>query len=80
MNLWMAFIKNLIKSSLDQYTLPGTLTGTQILWLYLIEWKRHVADIGAGSLAAFFAHLSIPTMARAKTEVPDDPTDTEGRS
>ncbi len=41
----MILVKSLVKSSLDNYILPGTLTGTEILWLYLIQWKRNLAAI-----------------------------------
>jgi hypothetical protein len=39
------FVKTLVKSSLDNYVLPGTLTGSEILWLYLTQWKRDIASI-----------------------------------
>lgn len=39
------FIKTLVKSSLDNYVLPGTLTGSEILWLYVIQWKRDAASL-----------------------------------
>lgn len=38
----VAFVKNLLKSSLDSYILPGTCAGTEILWLYIIQWKRRL--------------------------------------
>ena len=37
----LSFLKIFIKSSLDQYVLPGTLTGTEILLLYMSQWKRN---------------------------------------
>jgi hypothetical protein len=39
---WITMLKLLIRSSLDNYVLPGTLTGTEILWLYMIQWKREI--------------------------------------
>ena len=39
------FVKTLVKSSLDNYVLPGTLTGSEILWLYISQWKRDIAMI-----------------------------------
>jgi len=33
-------LKSIMRSSLDSYVLPGTATGTDILWIYLIQWKR----------------------------------------
>jgi hypothetical protein len=38
----LSFLKTLIKSSLDNYVLPGTLTGTEILFIYMRQWKRDV--------------------------------------
>ncbi|HEX8038481.1 MAG TPA: hypothetical protein VF490_05000 [Chryseosolibacter sp.] len=34
-----------MKSSLDNYILPGTMTGTEILWLYMVQWKRELTAI-----------------------------------
>lgn len=50
--LWM---KTLVKSSLDNYVLPGTVTGTEILWLYMIQWRR---DLLALLSASFYLLLS----------------------
>ena len=33
-------LSSLVKSSLDHYILPGTLTGSEILWIYVVQWKR----------------------------------------
>ena len=38
----LSLIKTFIRSSLDNYVLPGTLTGTEILLLYMSQWKRDV--------------------------------------
>jgi hypothetical protein len=48
---FFTLIKTFIKSSLDNYVLPGTLTGSEILWLYMTQWKRDVASI---VLASYF--------------------------
>ena len=42
---FLYFVKTLIKSSLDNYILPGTLTGSEILWLYVSQWKRDVTSV-----------------------------------
>lgn len=39
------WVKTLVKSSLDNYVLPGTVAGTEILWLYLIQWRRDFAAL-----------------------------------
>jgi hypothetical protein len=47
--------KSLMRSSLDNYVLPGTATGTDILWIYLIHWKRdmHVLCLALVYLVTF---------------------------
>lgn len=42
---WIMMLKSLIKSSVDNYLLPGTMTGTEILWLYMIQWKRDMSTL-----------------------------------
>ena len=41
----LSLLKTLIRSSLDNYVLPGTLTGTEILLLYMSQWKRDVVHL-----------------------------------
>jgi hypothetical protein len=72
MCLWIVFIKNLVKSSLDQYVLPGTLTGTEILWLYMIQWKRDLATLMVASFCTVLNHMDIPRMA-IKSNPSDEP-------
>jgi hypothetical protein len=73
MSLWIVFIKNLVKSSLDQYVFPGTLTGTEILWLYIIQWKRDLATLTVASLYTVLNHMDIPRMASIKSNPTDEP-------
>lgn len=47
---WTVLIKNLAKSYLDNYILPGTNAGTEVLWIYMIEWKRHMANVALATL------------------------------
>lgn len=56
---WMAFMKNLVKSSLDNYILPGTLTGTEILLLYMAQWKRDLSNVTMVSLYEFFSDADV---------------------
>ena len=58
MGKWWLIAKNLVKSSLDHYVLPGTLTGTEILLVYLHQWKRDIFLIAA---AAFYQRLNQPS-------------------
>ena len=52
---WTILIKNLAKSYLDNYILPGTNAGTEVLWIYMIQWKRQMANI---AFATFYILLS----------------------
>ena len=40
---WWMLVKTVVKSQLDNYVLPGTLTGTEILLLYMAQWKRNLS-------------------------------------
>lgn len=53
----MMLIKSLVKSSLDNYILPGTMTGTEILWLYMAQWKRELTAITFATLYLMYAQL-----------------------
>jgi hypothetical protein len=56
---WRTVIRFLLKSSLDNYILPGTLTGTEILWPYLIRWRRHVGDFTFATMYLFYSRLDL---------------------
>ena len=57
MTNWRKAIKFLLKSSLDNYILPGTLTGTEILWPYLIQWQRHLGNFTFATVYLFYSRL-----------------------
>jgi len=63
--------KNLLKSSLDNYVLPGTLTGTEILWIYLIQWKRHIVTVIIASFCVFLSSPDGTTLERVESNVND---------
>jgi hypothetical protein len=42
MGHWWMILKSLVKCSLDSYIMPGTLSGTEILLLYMSQWKRDI--------------------------------------
>jgi hypothetical protein len=54
---FMIFFKSLVKTSLDNYVLPGTASGTEILWLYMIQWKRDLAALSFASFYLILLHL-----------------------
>jgi len=60
----MMFIKTLVKSSLDNYVLPGTMNGTEILWVYLIQWKRDIAIFTFASVYFLCSHFDFAKFQR----------------
>jgi hypothetical protein len=52
MNTILSHSKSLVKVAVDTCILPGTTCGTEILYLYLIQWKKELSTL-------FFAFLSI---------------------
>ena len=65
-------LKTLMRSSLDNYVFPGTATGTDILWIYLIQWKRDMHVLGF----ALVYLLTIPTASGANNDVGNTSRDT----
>ena len=57
---WWIFVKTLVKSSLDNYVLPGTLTGTEILFLYLIQWKRDLIVVTSATVYIISSQFELP--------------------
>lgn len=55
----LSFLKTLIKSSLDNYVLPGTLTGTEILLLYASHWKRNFHAFVCGALHLISSEIDL---------------------
>jgi hypothetical protein len=45
----------------DCYILPGTTTGTEILWLYLLQWKKEASTISLALLSIFISQLDLPS-------------------
>lgn len=61
---WTMFIKLMVRSYLDNYVLPGTHTGSEILWLYMVQWKRHLANASFAILYLFFSQIDIAWLDR----------------
>ena len=68
----MLFAKYLLKSSLDNFVLPGTLTGTEILWLYMVQWKRDLANVAIASLPALFDPGDLSGLERVESAPPEN--------
>jgi hypothetical protein len=57
-------LKNLVRCSLDNYILPGTVSGTEILWLYMVQWKRDLLVLACAAFALFVSHCELPIFER----------------
>lgn len=55
----MMFMRNLVKSYLDNYVLPGTNAGTEVLWIYMIQWKRDMANVTFAIVYILFSQLDL---------------------
>jgi hypothetical protein len=60
-HLWM-IAKTFLKSQLDNYVLPGTLSGTEILLLYMAQWKRNVARVTFGAMYILRSQADLPKL------------------
>jgi hypothetical protein len=45
------FIKSLFRTAIDGCILPGTMTGTEILWLYVKQWKGELSTLSFAVLS-----------------------------
>jgi hypothetical protein len=54
-------LKTLVRSMADCYILPGTATGTDILWLYLLQWKKEASTISLAILSIFVSQVDLPS-------------------
>ena len=57
---WWIIIKTVVKSQLDNYVLPGTLTGTEILLLYMAQWKRDLTVVTSATFYLVFSQRDLP--------------------
>jgi hypothetical protein len=45
---------------MDSCVLPGIITGTEICWLYIMQWKKECYTITIAMLALLFYHFDLP--------------------
>lgn len=69
---WWMILKTLVRSSLDSYVLPGTVTGTDILLLYMTQWKRHVALVASATFYLIFSQFDLPRIDRVWSEASEE--------
>lgn len=67
----LIFIRTMLRSWLDSYVVPGTLTGTEILWIYMTAWRRRMAGLALASLYFFSSHIPTLPLIRAEAEADD---------
>jgi len=64
MGHWNLIVKNLVRTSLDNYVLPGTTTGTEILLLYLIQWRRDLSHVTTATVYLVRSQCDRPILGR----------------
>jgi hypothetical protein len=65
MNTFSLVFKTFIRNAIDSCILPGTVLGTEIVWLYFKQWKKEWSAIGLAVLSVFFLHFDLPADARS---------------
>lgn len=57
---WLRNFRDLLKISVDNYILPGTHLGTEILWLYMAQWKRDLLVIASMTRQVIGSRCTVP--------------------
>jgi hypothetical protein len=78
-HLWK-IAKTVVKSQLDIYVLPGTTTGTEILLLYIAQWKRDIALATTATLSLVFSQKDLPDYERVSSPQPANHTENVHRT
>jgi hypothetical protein len=65
MNSFQAHFKNFVRTAIDCCILPGTMLGTEILWLYFGQWRREWSAIGLAIAAFIFIHFEMAVDTRS---------------
>lgn len=74
---WWLILKTLVRSSVDNYVLPGTVTGTDILLIYLTEWKRHSILLASATVYLIGSQFDLPRLQSVITDNTEEPRDAE---
>lgn len=45
------FVRTLLRSIVDGCILPGTMNGTEICWLYFMQWKKETSAVAFALLS-----------------------------
>ena len=68
MGHWWMILKTFVRSSVDNYVLPGTVTGTDILLIYLTEWRRHAILLGSATVYLVASQFTLPGVQNVLSE------------
>lgn len=74
---WWIILKTVVRSSVDNFVLPGTATGTDILLIYMASWKRHFVLISTATFYLAISQFDIPRMERILSEDAREVEDSE---
>jgi hypothetical protein len=76
--MFKMMLKSLMKSSIDSYILPGTMTGTEILWIYLMQWRRDLNALFYALLYFTFSNFEFANGDQLITGIQPEPKETLG--
>ena len=74
---WRLILKTFVRSSVDNFVLPGTATGTDILLIYITEWRRHAIVLGSATLYLLVSQFTLQGFQNALSENTEEVRETE---
>jgi hypothetical protein len=60
MNSLRFLVKTFARTVVDSCILPGTTLGTEILWLYMKQWKKELSTISLAIISIVILQLNLP--------------------
>lgn len=74
---WLIILKTFLRSSVDNYVLPGTATGTDILLIYMTQWKRHFVLLSSTTLYLIASQFDLPRIENTFSDIHREVRDTD---
>jgi hypothetical protein len=65
MKTYSLLVRSFLRTAVDGCILPGTMLGTEILWLYFKQWRSEWSAITLAVITLVFFHLDIPANPRS---------------
>lgn len=59
-NSLVQMLKTVARSTADCYILPGTSTGSEICWLYLLQWKKEFSTVSLALISILLSQADLP--------------------